>query len=429
MMKAALVTPFLCHMPFHPGCYFGYGTAMLKRGCELDAIDLNALIYFKNRKKLLKVLSVFENQQIVSDNMGLHPLYDQLSDRIDKEINEISWESYQEVFITTPSWFTTVPTEDLVRLSNIIKARAPSIKVSFFGNSLGSWTDEKGLLTHNIQIRHLNDLFDPIPRNRPVNYDLLPAPAYENREQYIFDMLPFRLKHGCIWGKCRFCSLAKGWNAGYLERSAKTVIEEVASLIDRYQPRMLVCRDNSLNGNNLIEFCSYFRDFQKPWAGMARPDLSGEEIKMLERSGCKFIYFGLESGSDRVLNDMNRGIGSKQTSAFIKELHDHHMMPAPSLFVGAPGETEDDFEKTVQFILDHARFLDVINAYPFIKTPGSDFSMSKNSPNTIALMRLRKLNNICGDIGVKVCVGTQCAEYVLFKKVYPNHHLNPFGFG
>jgi len=337
---------------------------------------------------------------------------------------------YQEVFITTPSWFTTVPTEDIVKISRIIGARAPEIKVSFFGNSLGSWTDEKGLSTHDIQIRHLNDLFDPTPRNRPVDYDLLPTPVYENREHYLFEMLPFRLKHGCIWGKCRFCSLARGWNAGYLERSVKDVIEEMALLIDRYQPKMLVCRDNSLNGGNLFEFCSCFVAFQKPWAGMARPDLSGKEIKMLEKSGCKFIYFGLESGSDRVLNRMNRGIGSRQASAFIKALHDHHITPAPSLFVGAPGETEDDFEQTIQFILDHARFIDFLNAYPFMTTPGSDFSMSKRAPTTVALMRLKKLEDICGNIGLKVCVGTQCAEYLLFKDAYPSEPTpNPFGFG
>ena len=427
-MKAALITPFLSHLALHPSSYLGYGASILKKRFELDIIDLNAQTYFKNRERLKEVLLAFENQLVVLDNFDLYPLYYQLLDSAEKELRQISWKDYQKVFITTPSWFTTVPTEDILNLSNHIRSESQHCEICYFGNSLGSWTDEKILLEHNIQIRHLNDLFKTNPCNEPVNYDSLPTPVYEDREKYIFDILPFRLKHGCIWGKCRFCSLAKGWNSEYLERSVKNVIQEIGELIDQYKPKMLVCRDNSINGSNLIEFSTRFEKFKKPWAGMARADLSHKEIEVLQRSGCKFIYFGLESGSDRVLNEINKGIGSRQMSRFIRALHDHNIMPAPSLFVGAPGETEDDFEKTVRFILDHKKFLDIINLYLLMITPGSDFSLTKKKPNSNALIRLHTLIRVCKDIGIKVCVGTQSAEYALFKRVYPNHDYNHIGY-
>lgn len=420
-MKAALITPFLIHLPLHPSSYLGYGSAILRKRFELDIIDLNAQIYFKNRERLKEVLFAFDRKQAVLDNFDLYPLYYQLLDSAEKELKQISWKDYQKVFITTPSWFTTVPTEDVLKLSNIIRRESHLTKIFFFGNSLGSWTDEESLVKHDIQIRHLNYLFEANPGNEPVNYDLLPTPVYEKRDKYVFDILPFRLKHGCIWGKCRFCSLAKGWNAGYIERSAKNVIQEIEELIDKYKPEMLVCRDNSLNGNNLHEFCIHFEKMKKPWVGMARADLSNKEIKALQRSGCQFIYFGLESGSDRVLKKINKGIGSKQISAFIRALYDHNIIPAPSLFVGFPGETEDDFEKTIQFILDHEHYLDIINVYPFMVTPASDFSLMKKEPNTNTLIRLNKLIRVCEDMGIKVCVGTQSVEYVLFKRVYPGH--------
>ncbi len=428
-MKAALITPFLSHLPFHPSFYLGYGAAILRKRFALDIIDLNAHIYFKNRERLREVLLSFENKQIVSDNVDFHSLYHQLLDNAEKEMKQVSWKDYQEVFITTPSWFTTIPTEDVLRLSKIIKRESHRTEISFFGNSLGSWTDEESLVKNDIQIRHLNHLFEPNPGNEPVNYDLLPTPLYEDREKYIFDILPFRLKHGCIWGRCRFCSLAKGWNSGYLERSVKDVIQEMEELIDQYKPKMLVCRDNSINGGNLMEFSTCFEEFQKPWVGMARADLSGKEIKALERSGCKFIYFGLESGSDRVLSEINKGIDSKQMSRFIRDLHANDIMPAPSLFVGAPGETDEDFKKTVQFISDHKNFLDIINLYPLMITPCSDFYLTEKEPNSNALSRLNTLIRVCKDIGIKVCVGTQSAEYVLFKRVYPNHDHNSTGYG
>ncbi len=423
-MKIALITPFLSHLPLHPSACLGYGAAILGEKFELDVIDLNAHIYFKNRDKLNEMLSKIEKKNVVMDSSDVLPFYYGLSRTLGRELDKISWKEYEKIFITTPSWFVTVPTKDILDLSEHIKAEAENAEISFFGNSLGSWTDENILMKNHIQIRHLNDLFHLNCRKQPTDYDDLPTPVYENREKYVFDMLPFRLKHGCIWGKCKFCSLAKGWNSGYLERSIKHVIQEMEELIDQYSPKMLVCRDNSINGSNLLEFSARFEKFKTPWVGMARADLSVREITALKRSGCKFIYFGLESGSDRVLKKINKGIDSKQMSRFIRDLHNQDIMPAPSLIVGTPDETEDDFKKTVHFILDHRNQLDVINLYPFMITPGSDLSFTEKGPNDNALIRLGILIKVCKDVGIKVCVGTQNAEYTLFKRVYPDHDHN-----
>ena len=104
-------------------------------------------------------------------------------------------------------------------------------------------------------------------------------------------------------------------------------------------------------------------------------------------------------------------------SRFIRALYDHQIMPAPSLFVGSPDETEDDFEKTVTFVLDHKNYLDIINLYPYMLSPASDFSLMKKEPHGNTMNRLKKMISVCVDAGLKVCVGEQSAEYVLFKTV------------
>ena len=428
-MKTALVTPFLGHLPFHPSTYLGYGAAILRKRYELDIVDLNAEIHFNTRNRLKEILRHMESSEIVLDSICFHPFYDETSRSVEEVYESVCWEKYQSVFITTPSWFVTVPTENVLKLSSFIKRQSPCCKIVFFGNSLGSWTDEDELRKKHIHIRHLNDLFSKNSTNEPVNYDALPTPVYENRKKYIFDILPFRLKHGCVWGKCRFCSLARGWNSGYMERSAKGVVVEIEELIDNYNPKMLACRDNSINGNNLHEFCTYLENMNKPWGGMARADLSAREIRALEKAGCRIIYFGLESGSDKILDEINKGIDSKQMSRFIRELYDHHIMPAPSLFVGAPGETENDFQKSIQFVLDHKDYLDMINLYPLRVTPASDFSLLKKESNSNTPIRLNRMISLCRDIGIKVCVGEQSAEYVLLKSVYPSHDHKNVAYG
>ncbi|NIO03830.1 MAG: radical SAM protein [Proteobacteria bacterium] len=420
-MKVALVTPFTTHLPLYPSAYLGYGIASLREMCDLDVIDFNAEIYQENRIKLREILSTFENQDILIDSLGFYPLYYHLLDSVEIGYQRVSWGEYESTFITIPSWFVTVPTDAVLKIANQIRKKSTDTEVYFFGNSLGSWTDENELRNNKIHVRHLNHLFQSNGSGEPVNYDSLPTPVYENRYKYLFDMLPFRLKHGCIWGGCRFCSLAKGWNSGYLERDPKKVVREIRELIDKYDPKMFACTDNSINGDNLLEFCEYFKDFKKPWAGMARADLSRKEISGLQNAGCKLIYFGLESGSDRVLNEINKGITSKQLSMFIGNLDDHNIMPYPSVFVGSPSETEDDFRKTIQFLLAHRRYFEVINVFPFLITPASDFCLENKRPHEHALKRLNELIRVCKDAGIKVCVGEQSGEYAICKTIFPGH--------
>jgi hypothetical protein len=419
-MKAALVTPFLNHLPLYPSAFMGYGAAVLKQRYELEVIDLNAAIYFKNRALFKEALSDIRNNDIILDSYHLYPLYLKLLKRAAKEYERIPWSNYETVFITMPSWFVNIPTENVLSLANAIRNQSPESEIHFFGNSLGSWTNENRLRRNRIKVAHLNDLFKKKAVRKPVDYDCLPTPIYEKRDKYIFDILPFRLKHGCIWAKCKFCSLAKGWNSGYKERKPKTVIEEIGELNDRYRPRMLTCNDNSINGRILLKFCDDFKYINKAWAAMARADLSAKEITALQKSGCKLIYFGLESGSDRVLNQIGKGINSTQMSNFIRGLYDNNIMPAPSLMAGIPGETEKDFEETIKFISRHKNYLKIVNCYPFMITPASNFSLIPEASGTETLVRLAKLIKACADMGIKVCVGEQSAEYVLYHEVYPD---------
>jgi hypothetical protein len=416
-MKAALVTPFLSQLPFHPSCSLGYGTAVLRSRYEVDVIDLNAEMHFKNRARLKQVLHRIDEARVVTDDLFLYPFFDQQESRIDRVYAALAWQDYSVVYVTPPSWFPMVPTEAVLGLCRLIHRVSPATQVFFFGNSLGTWTNEGDLEANGVQTVHLNDLFSTNGTAKPVRYDRLPTPIYEHREKYLFDLLPFMLKHGCSWGQCRFCSLCRGWNSGYLERSAKAALMELEALVDRYDPKVLVCRDNSINGQNLLEFCRSLKTFGKPWGGMCRADLNGRHIDALWRSGCRVLFFGLESGSDRILTAMNKGITSRQISRFIKKLHLAGILPVPSLILGTPGEEREDFEKSIKFLEDHRRYFDVVNVYPFMATPASEFTSQKRQPNRNTLLRLFQFIRRCEELKLKVIVGEQTTEYFMFNRI------------
>ena len=130
-MKAAIVTPFLSQLPLHPGSYLGYGAAILREKFELDILDLNAEIYFKNKDKLKRIFIDIENHGIVSDKMHFYPFYEELLHHVEKVYASISWQEYQSAFITTPSWFVTIPTDDILKLSDFIKKESQILRSIF----------------------------------------------------------------------------------------------------------------------------------------------------------------------------------------------------------------------------------------------------------------------------------------------------------
>ena len=265
---------------------------------------------------------------------------------------------------------------------------------------------------------HLNGLCEMDQTAKPVEYDALPTPIYRNRDKYLFDIVPFMLRHGCPWGRCKFCSLSRGWNSGHVERSPKAVIKELEALIDQYDPAALVSTDHSLNGENLIEFCGYLEKFNRPWGGWSRADLSGKKIEALAKAGCKWIYFGLESGSDSTLSAMNKGITSERMSEFIKTAHSSGILPAPSFIIGAPGEETADFQKSIQFLEDHSRYFDAVNVFPFDASPASEFLAQQQHADRNAPLRVFQFFQTCKDLGLKTFVGEQSMQYFLFNLLH-----------
>jgi len=126
--------------------------------------------------------------------------------------------------------------------------------------------------------------------------------------------------------------------------------------------------DLEFNGNmkSLIKFCDLMKD--KPldinWSAnmIIRPEMTGNVIRKMARSGCEHIIFGIESGSERILKIMNKNYSIKDADRTIKQMHESGICVTANFMFGFPGETEEDFEKTLDFIKRNAKFLDRV--YP-----------------------------------------------------------------
>jgi anaerobic magnesium-protoporphyrin IX monomethyl ester cyclase len=221
------------------------------------------------------------------------------------------------------------------------------------------------------------------PRTLLPSLDLLPMPA-----RGAIDLRPYldawRAHHGksalsvstmrgCPY-TCRWCSRAV-YGKSYRRRSPQLVADEIESLIERYDPDSLWFVDDvfTINHRWLEEFTLEVerRGVRLPYECITRADrLDGRSVALLRRSGCFRVWIGAESGSQRVLDAMDRRVGVDRVREMIHLSKSHGIEAGTFIMLGYPGETIDDIEATIEHLkcADPDQFTITV-AYPIKGTP------------------------------------------------------------
>jgi radical SAM PhpK family P-methyltransferase len=80
--------------------------------------------------------------------------------------------------------------------------------------------------------------------------------------------------------------------------------------------------------------------------------VDAETIALMKESGCEFVFLGIESGSQRILDNMHKGTTVEIYRRCIELFREHDIMTMCSLIVGFPGETAETFQETYEFVED-----------------------------------------------------------------------------
>ncbi len=185
-------------------------------------------------------------------------------------------------------------------------------------------------------------------------------------------LLTTYFNRGC-YKKCVFCDVESFWG-GWRTRSGARVAEEVEYLAGRHPGlRGFLIGDPLVNANmkELGAFCREVRDRREAgrlpefsWQGYAvvRPDMTREVIGQLRESGCEELWFGIESGSQRVVNAMKKGYRVPVAEDNLRECCRAGIRTLVLLMAGFPTETPEDFEQTLEFVRRNAANISRISA-------------------------------------------------------------------
>ncbi len=158
---------------------------------------------------------------------------------------------------------------------------------------------------------------------------------------------------GCPF-KCIFCDKnISGYS--YRPRSFKNVVDEMEYLSINYKIDDLFFYDDLfVFDNKRVELiCNEIlkRNLKVNWSAQARVDMVNYKmIKLMKKSGCSELYFGAESGSNKILRYLNKGFNYNQIVEAFKSCHKAGVRPGMFIIVGIPGETIEDINETKKLI-------------------------------------------------------------------------------
>lgn len=178
---------------------------------------------------------------------------------------------------------------------------------------------------------------------------------------------------GCPY-TCTWCSHAV-FGYSHRRRSPENVADEVEIIIDRYGPDMLWYADDVFTIKPSW-FRAYAEELQKrsiriPFETISREDrLSEEVVRILAEMGCFRLWIGSESGSQRVLDRMQRRTNAERVPKMVQLLQRYGIEAGMFIMLGYEGETEDDLFETVDRLKSASpdRLLTTL-AYPIKGTP------------------------------------------------------------
>lgn len=198
------------------------------------------------------------------------------------------------------------------------------------------------------KIKDLNDL--PIPNRGKIDLHLYLDAWKKFHGKNAISVSTMR---GCPY-TCKWCSRAV-YGLSYRRRSPEKVVDELLTIKQNYNPDSLWFVDDVFTISH--KWLEKFRDeLQKrklliPYECITRADrMNDDVIRMLKETGCFRVWIGAESGSQKVIDLMDRRVDVNQVRDMIRLSKKHQIEAGTFIMLGYPGETEQDIEETIHHL-------------------------------------------------------------------------------
>ncbi|MFC1897613.1 B12-binding domain-containing radical SAM protein [Chloroflexota bacterium] len=195
------------------------------------------------------------------------------------------------------------------------------------------------------------------------NLDELPFPARhlfpmdkygkDDSNLHVSPVYSIGTSRGCPF-MCAFCSNNVVFGRKFRSRSPKNIVDELHLLINQYQAKGIYFREDIFTANKqrIISICNEIktRGLHFEWECESRINTVDEEmLKAMKEAGCKLTWFGIENGSQRILDYLHKQITLQQIRKTYSLCKSVGIKAGASFLIGVPGETINDIHHTISF--------------------------------------------------------------------------------
>jgi len=343
-------------------------------GYESVIYDVNARAYqlYKNNKLgeiPFRLWDASSSWHWMGDTYlnDIHPVLEPLlNEYVDKILD-----SHVDIVGFTLYYINQAPSEWMIKE---LKRRNPQIKIAVGGSNVQkSWFKiepyydyvvigegenlilkvlgevEKGVVYSSTQVYKQDE-------SERININNLPMPDYESIDFNQYEMpngVNSEFSRGCT-AKCTFCEETHFWK--YRQRQAVDAIQEIEWLYYNKGTDVIWFIDSLVNGNikelRAFSLAVAAKGLKIHWTGYARCDgrMDLDYYKDLKAGGCIMLNYGIESGSQKVLNDMDKGVTIEEMEANFKDGTEVGIFNATNWIVGFPTEDFQDFADSMTFL-------------------------------------------------------------------------------
>ncbi len=200
-------------------------------------------------------------------------------------------------------------------------------------------------------------------------------------------VIPHQTSKGCYWGKCSFCDQDFGQHFN-IKNIAK-FIDELEELGEKYGIKSFEFIDESVSPAYMEELAQKIleRGLEINYFSNARLEgtFTKEILEKARKSGLRMVLWGLESGSTKIMDLINKGIDLDKRFEILQNSATADIWNFAFIFFGFPAETREDAIKTIEMLCEHS---DIIDSYG-----RSVFTMGKHT-------KLRNNPEFYGIVGV-----------------------------
>jgi radical SAM superfamily enzyme YgiQ (UPF0313 family) len=346
-MKVMLIQPL--HASREPGPFtlgIGYiARAIKEAGCHVELLDIHALKL--GRSRILN--RVREYQPDIIGISAFSTQYTQVA-HLCRDIKEF-WTGR----LIVGGGLTTFNPELVLKNTKAdisVVGEGDETITDILGNLnnldqvKGIWYRDNGTIHQNEPRAYISNL-DALPY---ADYDIFPLDVYFKHTRllggYGNRVVNIVTSRGCPYN-CRFCSRTM---RGVRFRSIDNVADELQLLKSKYNIDGVIINDELMmvRKSRVYELCRVMKDLQLKWGCQGRVNIVDVDVlKAMKDSGCLFVGYGIESGSQQILDAMDKKTTVEQNEHAIRETLKVGIIPIIQMMIGYPGETRETVMETV----------------------------------------------------------------------------------